>query len=267
MPHTHDPATASSTTTDPGSTMLADPPENWRPSPEDTDGVRALHDELFARLDTAIGDIWSGARESRFWTHVVENGFDRSLYRLVMVQIYHYTRHNSINQAVAAFGAAPEQIGLLRFAYSHAREELGHENMVLHDLRAIGLLQPGQPVTDAPLPATDALINYLYGVAIRQGPIARLGYSYWAESVYGYIAPLLISARESLNLTDREMAFFVAHAEIDTKHAVEVEHAIRGAVRTKADADAVYQVATTSLWLTVSLLEQSLDEWNRTRTT
>ncbi len=246
--------------------LLADSPDNWAQPATQTDSARALHEELFARLDTAIGDIWSKASEGRFWTHVLENGFDRSLYRLVMVQIYHYTRHNSINQAVAAFGAAPEQIGLLRFAYSHAREELGHENMVLHDLRAIGLLEPGQSVTDAPLPATDALINYLYGVAIRQGPIARLGYSYWAESVYGYIAPILQSARESLNLTDREMAFFVAHAEIDTKHAVEVEHAIRGAVRTKADADAVYQVATTSLWLTASLLEQSLDEWARAHT-
>ena len=52
------------------------------------------------------------------------------LYRLTMVQIFHYTRHNSINQAVAAFRAEPEQLSLLRFVYGHAREELGHEKMV-----------------------------------------------------------------------------------------------------------------------------------------
>ncbi len=62
-------------------------------------------------------------------------------------------------------------------------------------------------------------------------------------------------------LTDRDMAFFVAHAEIDSKHAVEVEHAIRGAVRTQADADSVYRVAKTTLWLTAMLLEQSFDQW------
>jgi Iron-containing redox enzyme len=224
---------------------------------------RPLHDELFERLDAAVADLWRTARAGRFWTHVLQNGFDPSLYRLVMVQIYHYTRHNSINQAVAAFGAEPEQIGLLRFAYTHAAEELGHEKMVLHDLRAVGLLEPGDTITDAPLPATDALINYLYAVAIRQGPIARLGYSYWAESVYGHIAPLLARGRESLGLTDREMAFFVAHAEIDSKHAVEVQHAIRSSVRTQAEADAVYRVATTTLWLTVMLLEQSLDHWTQ----
>ncbi len=133
--------------------------------------------------------------------------------------------------------------------------------MVLHDLRAIGLLEPDESITEAPLPATDALVNYLYGVALREGPVPRLGYSYWAESVYDHIAPLLARARESLDLTDRDMAFFVAHAEIDSKHAVEVQHAIRGAVRTPADADAVYRVATTTLWLTVMLLEQAYDEW------
>ena len=118
----------------------------------------------------------SGAqRAGRFWAHVQDNGFDRSLYRLLMVQIYHYTRHNSINQAVAAFGAAPEQIGLLRFVYTHAAEELGHQNMVLHDLRAIGLLEPDESITEAPLPATDALVNYLYGAALRRDPFPALG--------------------------------------------------------------------------------------------
>jgi hypothetical protein len=77
------------------------------------DAAWPLADELFARLETAIDDLWGRARHGRFWTHVLQNGFDRSLYRLVMVQIYHYTRHNSINQAAAAFGAAPEQVGLL----------------------------------------------------------------------------------------------------------------------------------------------------------
>jgi pyrroloquinoline quinone (PQQ) biosynthesis protein C len=235
--------------------------EGFSESQPNADTARSLHEELFARLETAIGDIWSRTREGRFWNHVLENGFDRSLYQLVMVQIYHYTSHNSINQAVAAFGATPEQIGLLRFVYTHAREELGHENMVLHDLRAVGLVGPNETITEPPLPATDALVNYLYGVAMREGPVARLGYSYWAESVYGHIAPLLARARESLGLTDRDMAFFVAHAEIDSKHAVEVEHAIRGAVRTQADADSVYRVATTTLWLTAMLLEQSFDEW------
>src|SRR6185369_11115146 len=101
---------------------------------------------------------------------------------------------NSINQAVAVLRAEPGQQSLLRYAYTHAREELGHELFIVHDLKSIGLLEDGD-VFDPPLPATDALINYLYGVALRDGVIPRLGYSYWAESVYEHIGPLLLSAR------------------------------------------------------------------------
>lgn len=225
----------------------------------------ALHRELFERLDRSVGELWAHASTSEFWRHVMTHGFDRELYRITMTQIYHYTRHNSLNQAVAAFSADPDQIGLLRFVYGHADEELGHEKMVLHDLRAIGLLGSDEGIDEPPLPATDALINYLYGIALREGPVARLGYSYWAESVYDHIAPMLLQARKSLQLTDRDMAFFVAHAEIDTKHADEVRQAIRKSVRTAGQAEAVHRVAVTTLWLTISVLDHAFAQWKHVR--
>jgi hypothetical protein len=224
-----------------------------------------LNRELFERLDRSVDELWAHAVGSEFWQHVLAHGFDRDLYSITMTQIYHYTRHNSLNQAAAAFGADPDEIGLLRFVYGHADEELGHEKMVLHDLRAIGLLGPDDSIGEPPLPATDALINYLYSIALREGPVARLGYSYWAESVYGYIAPMLLEARRSLQLTDQEMAFFVAHAEIDSKHAAEVRQAIEKSVRTDAQAEAVHRVAVTTLWLTISVLDHALIHWKHVR--
>src|SRR5687768_18477655 len=94
----------------------------------------------------------------------------RGLYQDLMLQVYHYSRHNSMNQAVAAFVPAPE--GLLKFVYRHAAEELGHERMVVHDLKSIGLFEESD-LRRAPLPATEALIGYLYYVALRYGPIPR----------------------------------------------------------------------------------------------
>jgi hypothetical protein len=230
------------------------------PAPADTNDD-ALHRQLFERLDRSIAELWTQASNSEFWRHVLTCGFDRELYRIAMTQIYHYTRHNSLNQAVAAFSADPDDIGLLRFVYGHANEELGHEMMVLHDLRAIGLLGLDDSIDEQPLPAVDALINYLYSIALREGPVARLGYSYWAESVYEYLAPVLLEARRCLHLTDQEMAFFVAHAEIDSKHVAEVRHALQESVRTAAQAEAVHRVAVTTLWLTLSVLDQVLARW------
>ena len=215
-------------------------------------------DGLFARLDASIGALWAGAERRPFWRRIVSEGWDRAAYRRTMIQIFHYTRHNSVNQAAAAFRADPDDLPLLRFIYGHAKEELGHERLALHDLRSLGLVAEDGSDIDPPLPATDALINYLYGVVLRDGPVPRLGYSYWAESVYPHIAPLLRAARSSLGLADRDMTFFVAHAEVDAGHAEQVRAAIRRAATTPARADAIHRVAVTSLWLTLELLEQAV---------
>src|SRR3954469_12237900 len=115
-----------------------------------------LHRELFARLDGSIAELWAQAAASEAWRRIVASGFSAELYRRTMFQIFHYTRHNSIHQAVAALRTEPEQLELLRFVYRHAKEELGHEKLVLHDLASMGLWHEGD-VVEPPLPATDAL--------------------------------------------------------------------------------------------------------------
>ncbi|MEU6561287.1 iron-containing redox enzyme family protein [Nocardia nova] len=223
--------------------------------------VEEIHQGLFARLDHSIGALWEEANRSRLWRHLLEEDIDISLYGAVMTQIYHYARHNSINQAVAAFRATPEDTDLLRYAYKHAREELGHEKFAVHDLRAIGVLGPDEQITESPVIANQALVRYLYGVALCDGPIPRLGYSYWAESVEPHMRPLLQRLRETLGLTDNEMTFFEAHGDIDVRHFEDVKRAITRAVRTPEQADAVHGVAVTTLWLTISLLDQTYDRW------
>ena len=215
-------------------------------------------DGLFARLDASIDALWAGAARRPFWGRIVSEGWDRAAYRRTMIQIFHYSRHNSVNQAAAAFRADPDDLPLLRFIYGHAKEELGHERLGAARSQIAGSRRGGRQRHQPPLPATDALINYLYGVALRDGPVPRLGYSYWAESVYPHIAPLLRAARSSLGLADRDMTFFVAHAEVDAGHAEQVRAAIRRAATTPARADAIHRVAVTSLWLTIELLEQAV---------
>lgn len=221
-------------------------------------------EDLLGRLDRSIADLWSQAKAGKFWGHVVSQGFEPELYRLAMVQIFHYTRHNSILQAVAAFRAQSEETELLRFVYGHSKEELGQEWLIVNDLKSIGLWV-AREAAEAPLPATDALINYLYGVALRDGPVARLGYSYWANSVYREIGPLLLAARESMALTVDNMTFFAANVRINAQYSEEVRDTLRREVTTPAQAEMVHRVAVTSLWLTISLLEQAFEATGHAR--
>ncbi|WP_349971921.1 iron-containing redox enzyme family protein [Pseudomonas caspiana] len=217
-------------------------------------------DNFFKELDLIVDNGWAKIKQGRYWNRSLEQPITVDFYQQVMLQIYHYTRFNSINQAACAFSADPGQTTLLRFIYKHALEELGHEKMVIRDLESIDALPTTLP---SPLPPTQALIAYLSDVAIRLGPIARLGYSYWAEDVYDHIQPILNKFREDLGLKDEQMTFFVAHSSIDEKHSEEVRLAIQRAVTTDEDRAQIKEVARVTLYLTGQLLEESLLEFER----
>lgn len=211
-------------------------------------------------LDHVVSKNWSHIRGGLFWKTVESQGVSKALWRQTLTQIYHYTRHNSINQAVAAYRAQPDQVPLLRFVYKHADEELGHEQMVERDLQSLGVDIRGL-AEQSPLPATRAFIAYLYHVALEHGPIPRLGYSFWAEDAYGHIGPLLATARRDLSLNDRNMTFFVAHSNIDAKHSVEVRNVIESYVQTPQQERAVIEVAETTLYLTGCILNNVAAEY------
>jgi thiaminase len=204
-------------------------------------------------LRQTVDAEWATIRQGRFWRRVMNEKVETSLYRNLMLQVYHYSRHNSMNQAVAAFQPAPE--GLLKFVYKHAAEELGHERMVIHDLKSIGMLDDADLARD-PLPATEALIGYLYYVALRYGAIARLGYSFWAEGVYGHIAAPFAKISQDLQLTSKNLTFFGSHAQADEAHIQQVTEAIERFAVTPQDQALVLKVARTTLFLTGQLIDQ-----------
>jgi len=204
-------------------------------------------------LKATVDGEWGQIKKGKFWKLVLNRPVTRAFYRDLMIEIYQYTKHNSRNQAVAAFIDAPD--GLLRFAYTHAAEEFGHERMVVHDLTSIDLFNKDD-LQRKPLPATEALIGYLYYVAIKYGPLARLGYSFWAEDVYDHISEILTKIRRDLSLADKNMTFFVAHATIDEKHIDQVTDCIKRFATSPSEELEVQQVAKTTLFLTGQMLEQ-----------
>ncbi|RKP48232.1 iron-containing redox enzyme family protein [Trinickia fusca] len=220
--------------------------------------------DIFSRLDHVVNQGWAEVHAGRLWKHIREHGIDQDLYQALMVELFHYTRHNSINQAFAAWKVSPENIGLLKFCYEHADDELGHEKMVEHDLRVVGLLTPDL-LARAPLPPTQALIAYLYYIGFTKGAIARLGYSYWAETAYDHIAEVLTAIRQHLGFTDPQLTFFVSHQKVDVHHAKQVHDAIERYAVSPEDQASVIEVARTTLYLTGKLLEAAFDAYTAGR--
>jgi hypothetical protein len=224
--------------------------------------------EFVLALDTVIDAGWSSIKQGEFWSYILETsarvangerdllGELTLLYRRVMVQIYHYTIYNPVNQAMAAAATPPDEVNLLNYVYEHAREESGHHRMIVHDLKSVSLYDEAD-FDEPPLPATQALVSYLGELANRHGAKPRLGYSYWAEAVYVQIGEVLAAIRSALELTDNQMSFFVAHAEIDADHAEEVKEQIVKHVTEPDDQRRLLRAAEVTLWLTGEILEQS----------
>jgi pyrroloquinoline quinone (PQQ) biosynthesis protein C len=212
-----------------------------------------MQDKFIDSLSKAVDAEWARIKQGAFHARITQRPVSRELYREMMMQVYHYTRHNSTNQAVCAFVDAPEK--LLKFVYRHATEELGHEWMAVRDLKSVDLFRE-EDLSKPPLPATEALIGYLYSVALRYGPVPRLGYSFWAESSYAQIDGWLKKIAADLSLGKQNMTFFSSHIQADVGHAAQVEQALREFVTTPQQQAQVTQVARTTLFLTGQLLDQ-----------
>jgi len=217
--------------------------------------------EFKAKLTVLCNEQWKKIKAGNFYRLMLteqDPELLRRLYVTLMVQVFHYTKYNAMNQACATFATPHTELGLVRFALRHAIEETGHENMVVHDLRSIGV--DLSTLKASPLPATAALSGYLDSVALRLGVLPRLGYSFWAEDSYEHLQPLLAAFRNKLGLQDNQLTFFVSHATIDEKHANEVKKVIDAYVKSEEEEAAVSQVALTTLFLLGQLLENVAEQ-------
>ncbi|MEM7305823.1 MAG: iron-containing redox enzyme family protein [Planctomycetota bacterium] len=214
---------------------------------------------FLTRAEELAAEGWARIATGRFWRHVLSEGFDRQLYVGLMGEIRHYTRHNAQNQALAARRVFSDRLGLLRFCLRHALEEAGHDLFVSNDLRSIGV-EPHE-LRQRPLPETEAFVAYIYRVATERDATARLGYSFWAESCYPFIADVLAAMRTSLGLEERQMTFFVAHSDIDERHFQEVRDVAAEWCRDEALQADFLDVLEHSLHLQGQMLEGVYRAW------
>lgn len=240
--------------------LLEDSPNIESPFASQANISEATTQAFLKRLDAVILDGWKRIQGDRFFAHVATHGMARPLYQLLMVQMYHYTKWNSINQAVAAGRVPPERMAVLKFVYRHAREELGHENFVLHDMKALGLLDRAL-IEAPPLPATQAFVGYLNNVCRELGAIPRLGYSAWAESSYDHVDLIMKAVRNDLKLSDAQMTFMVAHHRIDIEHARQVRDVLEKDIHDPKEQEGVIETARTTLYLLGAILDNVLEAY------
>ncbi len=201
--------------------------------------------ERLAALDAACEKVWEQIMATAFYQRLTDGTLDLAILRRFLLETYHYVRHNAKNQAAVVLRASDDQSGYIHYCLKHAMEENGHERMCLNDLASLGF--PVETVDRfRPLPATATFVAFLYHWAQTGNPVARLGYSYFAEGAHTYLGPAIARAKAHYGLTDNQLTFFVSHGLIDEKHFAEVREAVVRHCRTDQDWDDVlYMIEVT----------------------
>lgn len=215
------------------------------------------------QLKEKLNEYMKKQRQSWSYLKVMKPGYaSKKLYAIYMIETYHYTYHNSRNQAAVATRKDPLDINYMKFCLHHAEEEAGHEMMAFSDVRKLGFdIHLDQ--LPKPLPSTQELIDYIYDVAQNHNPVARLGYSFWAERVYSYIKPLLTLMKYGARIPNKSMTFFNEHSDIDAKHAEEVDEAIIRFARTDEDWEAITECMLGTLDRTIKMTHEVLHEYDK----
>lgn len=211
---------------------------------------------------TEVG--WTRIKKGKFWPAARKaiNEGDNGIFVKLMHQVYHYARHNALNQTLATFGTDSRRGELIRFSMQHGLEELGHELMIVNDLKKLGAIQSEDELQSVPVvPANRAFICFLYYVSQHEDITARLGYSYWAESSYHQFADILAAFKERFGVGNSELSFFTAHGEIDKVHFARLTEMLTKYVVTDTQRQKCREVAETTLYLTGCMLEQLAENY------
>lgn len=173
-----------------------------------------------------FAELVSSTDEDRraFETHpvvldAVGRGLGLERYRALLLELYHVVWHFNPVCAAAASRMPDAFQSVRHFLYEHMHEEMGHEDWVLADLEAVGVM-PSDARAHRPAAHTLALNGYNYWAADRRHPCSALGMLYALEviaSVYG--GPFAAAIRDSLLLDgDRGVSFMASHATLDAEH-------------------------------------------------
>lgn len=139
-------------------------------------------------------------------------------YQAFLGQAYHHVRH-TVPLLMATGGALPERHAWLRRSIAeYIKEELGHEEWILADLKASGA--DAEAVRrSSPRLAAELLVSYAYDTIHRVAPIGFFGMVHVLEgtSVVG-ATRAAVRLQASLGLPTAAFTYLRSHGDLDVEH-------------------------------------------------
>ena len=148
----------------------------------------------------------------------VAGRISRDAYGDFLVQAYHHVRHTT--PLLMACGARlPARLEWLRNAAAeYIKEELGHQEWILDDLRAVGRERAAVEAA-GPSPATELMVSYAYDTIARGNPAGFFGMVLVLEGTSVTLATRAADVIESsLGLPRTAFSYLRSHGDLDIEH-------------------------------------------------
>ncbi len=142
----------------------------------------------------------------------------RKQYLAFLTQAYHHVKH-TLPLLMACGARLPEEKGWLRLAMAeYIREETGHEEWILNDIRACG--GDAEAVRGSrPGLAAELMVAYAYDTVQRGNPVGFLGMVLVLEGTSVQVASQAAAAlQKALGLPPAAFTYLSSHGALDVAH-------------------------------------------------
>ncbi len=173
-----------------------------------------FHDELMAATAAERAELLAIS----FIRDGAAGALQRGDYVAFLTEAYHHVKH-TLPLLMACGARLPERLEWLRTAMStYIREETGHQEWILDDIRACGAdaeaVRKGTPALPAEL-----LVAYAYDTIARGNPAGFLGMVLVLEGTSTAVALHAAAAlQQSLRLPPAAFTYLTSHGELDQEH-------------------------------------------------
>lgn len=197
-------------------------------------------------------------RETPFFKRCRERTLDVDMYKGFLRETYYNASQNVPMFALVSSRLGVSKKRLAKKIYKHCIAELGHEDMALADLRALGEDTSELPYQRG-LPSTEALTAFVTYNIERRNPVSFFGYLFCLESLAPADGPDLVASCMKAGVPKTAMSFLLEHTEVDTAHLKLNEEYINGLIENDDDMDAVIYVLKGSCELYGRMMAAAID--------
>jgi len=205
---------------------------------------------------------FKNAAEEFFQNPAVKRGLEGNItvdhYKSLLRQLFHQVRDNPQVLALAAVYFKGHQREVIKGLCKHAVSEMGHENLALNDLIALGDDVETLPYEN-PLPSTLALLSFAYYQVYNLNPVGLLGYIFFLEFISTQQGGPFIDKLSKVGVPQNAMTFIFDHSQIDVGHNKLMEEYVEKLVVSDVEFDSVVYAMRVTAELYAKMIQGAFD--------